>query len=114
VTAQNTVINLSEISPLHTAKKETNEKNDEMYEAIPLLDTKNIEENYSSKCQSCCIPLTIDIREKKCRERIFIGLGMAWGITAASAMATFFIWIITNPESWTCYNRTHLPPCWNY
>jgi len=97
-------------------------------EVIPLHDTqkKDMEENFSSKCLRCCIPLTkekiakltkkkIDInlyRENKCGKRKLIAAIAIPGIILGSCLIGMFIWVATMPD---CHNsNSSLAPCWDW
>lgn len=112
-------------------KFNTNEEeyHDEIYETIPLHDAQNndVEEDLSSKCLLCCIPLTkekiakltkknIDIhlyREDKCGKRKLITACVVVPvIVIASSLIGLFTWIATIPD---CHNsNSSLSPCWDW
>jgi len=123
INVQNNGINLSVKSSFPIEKKETHEKRNE-YEIISLDDTKNIEEDYSSKCQSCCIPLTkekiatlteknIDInlyQKNKCKKRTFIGTLVGFTILYTSIGLGYLIWsAIYDCGFLMCPNNTRVP-----
>jgi hypothetical protein len=121
--AENMIMHLP--MKLNTDKKENH---DEIYEIISLDDTQknDAEENCSSKCVRCCIPLTKEkieeltkkkkdinlYRENKCEKRKIIIFVAIPAIILVSAMGGIFGWISTLPS---CHNsNSSLSPCWDW
>ena len=107
----------------HSTFKEKEIKDNELHEVITFRDSleKSSSQEYQTTDDEIATMLTtkdIDINldndNRRNKNLLCLTLNVTLLgaiITGAGCMAGFFIWLITNPETWNCHNRTHLPPC---